>query len=51
MAGYPFWDWFKHRLKEFRKMKLKVDEYFNIQTLLHDKHIEQKLIFRGILAF
>ena len=45
MAGRPFWGWFKHRLEEFRKMKLKVDEDFNIRTLLHDKHIELTKIF------
>ena len=33
-------------------MKLKVDEDFNIQTLLHDKHIElTKIIFGEIPAF
>ena len=37
MYECPFWYWFKHRLEEFRKIKLKVDEDFNIQTLLHDK--------------
>ena len=42
MVGYPFWDWFKYRLDNFRQTKLKSDDDFNIQTLLHDKHIEQK---------
>ena len=40
MANRPFWSWFKHRLEEFRKKKLKLDDYFNAQTLLYDKHIE-----------
>ena len=40
MAEHPFWGWFKHRLEEYRKKKLKIDEDFNIQTLLHDKHTE-----------
>ena len=26
MAGRPFWGWFKDRLEEFRKMKLRVDQ-------------------------
>ena len=34
MAGRPFWGWFKHRLEEFRKRKLKVDEDYNAQTFL-----------------
>ena len=42
MAGRPFWGWFKHRLEEFRKMKLKVDEDYNAQTLFNDKYIELK---------
>ena len=45
MAGRPFWGWFKHRLEELRKMKSKVDEDFNIQRLLHDKHTELTKIF------
>ena len=40
MAEHPFWGWLKHRLEEYRKKKLKIDEDFNIQTLLHDKHTE-----------
>ena len=52
MAGRSFWGWFKHRLKEFRKMKLKVDENYNAQTLSNDKYKElTKRIFGGIPAF
>ena len=25
MSGRPFWGWFKHRLEEFRKNKIKLD--------------------------
>ena len=39
MTGRSFWGWFKHRLEEFGNMELKVDKGFNIQTLLHNKHI------------
>ena len=38
MAGRPFWGWFKHRLEEFRKIKVKVDEDLNIKPILHEKH-------------
>ena len=52
MAGRSFWGWFKDRLEKFRKMKLKVDEDSNIQTLFYDKHIElTKDIFGVVLAF
>ena len=52
MTGRPFWGWFKHRLEEFRKMKLKVDEDCNTQTLSNDKYTElTKIIFGGLPAF
>ena len=52
MVGRPFWGWFKHRLEEFRKIKLKVDEDYNAQTLSNDKYTElTKRIFGGIPAF
>ena len=52
MAGHPFWGWFKHRLEEFRKIKLKIDEDLNIQPIFHDKRTELiKRIFGGISAF
>ena len=37
MAGRSFWGWFKHRLEEFRKIKLKIDEDLNTQPIFHDK--------------
>ena len=37
MVFRPFFGWFKHRLEEFRKMILKVDEDYNAQTLSNDK--------------
>ena len=40
MAGRPFWGQFKHKLEEFRKIKLKVDEDYNAQTLSNDKYTE-----------
>ena len=40
MAGRPFWGWFKHRLEEFRKNIVKVDEDFNIQPICYDKRTE-----------
>ena len=52
MAGRPFGGWFKHRLEEFRKMKLKVEENYNAQTLSNDKYTElTKRIVGGIPAF
>ena len=52
MAGRLFWGWFKHRSEEFRKIKLKVDEYLNIQLILHDKkHRTNKNNFGGIPIF
>ena len=40
------------RLEEFRKIKLKVDEDYNAQTLSNDKYTElTKMIFGGIPAF
>ena len=50
--GRPFWGWSKHRLEEFRKMKLKVDENYKNQTLSNDKYTElTKTIFGGIPTF
>ena len=52
MAGRPFWDWFKHMLKEFRKIKLKADEDLNIQLIFRDKRTKlTKRCFRGIPDF
>ena len=52
MVGRPFWGWFKHRLEEFRTIKLKADENLNIQPIFHDKRTElTKRIFGGIRAF
>ena len=52
MAGRPFRGWFKHRLEKFRKMKLKVDEDYNAQTLFNDKYTElTKRILGGYLCF
>ena len=38
MARRPFWGWFKHRLEDFRKIEVKVDEDLNIKPILHEKH-------------
>ena len=52
IVEHPFWGWFKHRLEEFKKIILKVDEDLNIQPIFHDKRTElTKRIFGGILAF
>ena len=52
MVGRLFWGWFKHRLKEFRKIKLKIDEDYNAQTLSNDKYTElTKIILKGHLLF
>ena len=40
MVGRPFWGWFKHRLEEFRTIKLKADENLSIQPIFHDKRTE-----------
>ena len=51
MAGRPFWGWFKHRSEEFRKIKLKVDEYLNIQLILHDKNTELTKIISEVYQY
>ena len=38
ITGRPFWGWFKHRLEEFRKTKLEVDDNYNTQTLSNDNY-------------
>ena len=34
MAGRSFWGWFKHRLGEFRRNKIKLDEHYNVHLVL-----------------
>ena len=48
IAGRPFWSWFRHKLEEFRKIKLNVDEDLNIHSIFHDKRTElTKRILEG----
>lgn len=52
ITGLPFLGWFKYGLEPFRKMKFKVDDDFNIQNLLHEKHTKLSIhIVDRILAF
>ena len=52
IAGRPFWGWFRHKLEEFRKIKLNVDEDLNIHSIFHDKRTElTKRILEGYQLF
>ena len=33
MAGRPYWTWFKQKIEEFRKVNIKIDDYFNVHSM------------------
>ena len=51
-SSSSFWGSLKHRLEEFRKKKLKVDDDYNTQTLLNEKYTElTRIIFEEYVFF